>query len=33
MENFINLDKEEDFIFLEAMYKKKKIKIWGLSDD
>jgi len=29
----INIDSEEDFIFLEAMLNKNKIKIWGLDDD
>ncbi|MFK7779732.1 MAG: acylneuraminate cytidylyltransferase family protein [Candidatus Gracilibacteria bacterium] len=33
MDNNINIDSEEDFIFLEAMYKKNKINIWRLSDD
>lgn len=33
MDYNINIDSEEDFIFLEAMYNKNKIKIWGLSDD
>ncbi|MCG3670041.1 acylneuraminate cytidylyltransferase family protein [Aliarcobacter butzleri] len=25
----INIDSEEDFIFLEAMVQKKKVKVWG----
>lgn len=29
MKTNINIDSEEDFIFLEAMLKKKKVKLWG----
>ncbi len=28
----VNVDTEEDFIFLEAMYKRQRIKIWGLNE-
>jgi len=33
MDTNINIDSEEDFIFLEAMLNKNKIKIWGFDDD
>lgn len=29
----VNVDTEEDFIFLEAMYKRQRIKIWGLNEE
>lgn len=29
MNTNINIDSEEDFIFLEAMVEKKKVKVWG----
>jgi len=29
MDTNINIDSEEDFIFLEAMVQKKKVKVWG----
>jgi len=32
MDTYINIDTESDFICLEAMYERKKIKIWGLED-
>lgn len=32
MEHNINIDSEEDFIFLEAMNERKKVTIWGLDD-
>ena len=28
MDTNINIDSEEDFIFLEAMVQKKKVKVW-----
>jgi len=33
MENNINIDSEEDFVFLEAMQKLNKIKIWDTNLD
>jgi CMP-N-acetylneuraminic acid synthetase len=32
MKNNINIDSEEDFIFLEAMHVRDKINLWGLDD-
>lgn len=29
MDTNINIDSEEDFIFLEAMVQKKKVKVWA----
>lgn len=32
MQNNINIDTEEDFLFLESMYKNKNIKIFGVNE-
>jgi CMP-N-acetylneuraminic acid synthetase len=32
MDENINIDSEEDFIFLEAMFLRNKVKVWGLND-
>ena len=31
MDHTINIDTEEDFLLLDALYKKNKVKIWGIN--
>ena len=32
MDSNINIDSEEDYIFLEAMIERKKVKVWGCNE-